>query len=293
MSSQGHQKILVTGANGQLGSELKVLAKTNPDTFTFVDVAEMDLTSEDSIRNFFSERKFDIIVNCAAYTAVDLAEKQPDLCFAINARAVELLVDVCRTNRTRLIHISTDYVFDGTGNLPLTENATPSPISVYGHSKLEGERLVLSNLPDAYVLRTAWVYSTYGKNFVKTISRLARERESLNVIYDQIGSPTYAADLAEVIVKITGNIKQKNNDLPGLYHYSNEGAISWFDFAYFILKHANVNCRLNPIRTAEYKTDATRPQYSVLDKTKIKNSLHIDIPHWHDSLVKCLGQLSI
>lgn len=291
--SEKLQSVLVTGANGQVGNELRVLSqKVSPSPFTFVDIEEMDLTSEVSIREYFRNKTFDVIINCAAYTAVDLAEQNSDLCYAINAKSVSILTEICKEKRIRLIHISTDYVFDGRGNEPLRENAVPNPLSVYGKSKLEGEKAVVANLPDAYVLRTAWVYSTFGKNFVKTISTLASQRESLTVIYDQIGSPTYARDLAVAILKIVEKIRSGENDVPGVYHFTNEGAISWFDFAYFIIDHYKLPCKLKPIRTEEYKTLAVRPAFSVLDKRKIKETLKIEIPHWHTSLIECLQALA-
>jgi dTDP-4-dehydrorhamnose reductase len=287
-------KILVTGANGQLGSEIRFLtANASPHQFTFVDLAEVDLTSETAIKNYFENHQFDLIINCAAYTAVDLAEQNSEPCFRINAGAVKFLAEIAANRGTRFIHISTDYVFSGDGNKPLVEGAQTNPLSVYGKSKLEGERHVQHILPDAYILRTAWVYSTYGKNFVKTIAKLAAERPSLNVIYDQIGSPTYARDLAGVILIIAKNIETKNNDVPGLYHFSNEGAISWFDFAHAIVRHYNYPCKLNPIRTEEYKTLAVRPTFSLLDKKKIKEKLKIEIRHWQEALHECLGGLKL
>ncbi len=284
-------KILVTGSKGQLGSEIKFLASSLKEDFLiFVDVEEMDLTSEESIITFWKGKHFDIIINCAAYTAVDQAEQNAELAHKINSTAVKVLVDRCKENQSRLIHISTDYVFDGYGNTPLSETSPTNPLSVYGESKLQGEKYALS-INDSYVLRTAGVYSTFGKNFVKTISILAKERASLSVVYDQIGSPTYARDLASVILKIIQNIKTGENDIPGLYHYSNEGAISWFDLANFIVDYHKYPSRVLPIRSEEYKTLATRPKFSVLDKSKIKNVLKIEIPHWYSSLKNCLCQL--
>jgi dTDP-4-dehydrorhamnose reductase len=285
-------KILVTGSGGQLGSAIKKLASNqNQHEFTFVDVAEMDMSSENSIRNYFVNKRFNIIVNCAAYTAVDQAEEDVRVAYLINAEAVAQLAKICHEHNTRLIHISTDYVFDGMGNTPLNENSSTNPLSVYGKSKLEGEQQIAAHLSDAYIIRTSWLYSAVGKNFVKTISQLARQRATLNVIYDQIGTPTYASDLASAIVTIIANIAKHHNDRPGVYHYSNEGAISWYDFACAIVDFYKLSCKITPVKTEEYKTRATRPAFSLLDKHKIKNTLGIEIPYWHTSLRRCLAEL--
>lgn len=287
-------KILVTGANGQLGSEIKQLAASRGgDEFTFVDVAEMDLGSDEAITVFFSTRSFDFVINCAAYTAVDKAEEDQATSYRINSLAVKAIATVCKEKGIRLIHISTDYVFDGAGNMPIHEEVKPNPLSVYGKSKLEGEQHALRILPDCYVIRTAWVYSSFGKNFVKTISKLAKERESLSVVYDQVGSPTYAGDLAQFLVSLIDKVVVEKIDKPGIYHYSNEGAISWYDFAVFIVKYCEVNCAVIPIPSSGYKTLATRPVFSVLDKAKTKEVFGIRIPHWYESLVTCLNQLKL
>ena len=286
--------ILVTGANGQLGSEIKRIAsRSNHYNYTFVDVEEMDLADDEAIFRFFEGKNFDFLINCAAYTAVDRAEEESDVSYKINANAVKTLASICRDRKIRMVHISTDYVFDGDGNKPIAEDATVNPLSVYGKTKLEGERHVLETLPDAYVIRTAWVYSTYGKNFVKTISRLAGERTSISVVNDQIGSPTYARDLAGVIINIIHAIEVRRVDSPGVYHYTNEGSISWYDFACFIVEYYGYACEVKPIPTEEYKTLAARPTFSVLDKRKIKRTFGIEIPHWHKSLVECLNELSL
>jgi dTDP-4-dehydrorhamnose reductase len=285
-------KILVTGANGQLGSELRGLSSDRlSDQFTFVDIDEMDLGSDPAIISFFEAKHFDFVVNCAAYTAVDKAEEDKALAHRINAGAVKTLAEICKRNAIRMIHISTDYVFDGAGNQPIREDATPNPLSVYGESKLEGERHVSNILSDAYVIRTAWVYSSFGKNFVKTISKLARERESLNVVSDQIGSPTYARDLAAVILQMADQIHTGKVDAPGTYHFSDEGVISWYDFAWFIVKYYNLKCRVNAIPSDAYPTPAVRPKFSVLDKTKLKKTFGLEIPHWYESLEQCLKLL--
>lgn len=284
-------KILVTGSNGQLGSEIRLVSSKHIEfEFTFVDVAEMDLGKSESIKSYFEHRDFDFIINCAAYTAVDKAEEEPTVALAVNALAVKTLAELCLKKKMRLIHISTDYVFGGKVSDPIDELAVPNPISVYGQTKLAGEQYVLQLLPNAYIIRTAWVYSEFGKNFVKTISTLARQREQLNVVADQIGSPTSARDLATTILAIITNILS-GNDKPGIYHFSNEGTISWYDFAFFIVNELNLSCKVNPIKTSEYKTLAERPAYSVLDKTKIKSVFKIEIPHWFTSLKVCLKEL--
>lgn len=292
MSAIQKINILVTGAKGQLGNEIQSLANEYDSfVFTYIDIDELDLSNETAIRQYFSDKKFHVIINCAAYTAVDLAEDNEALSYKVNSDSVRILAEIAKEKDIRLIHISTDYVFDGKTNLPIDESAIPAPLSVYGHSKLEGEKHVLSILPDAYIIRTAWVYSTFGKNFVKTIKNLAQQRSELTVIVDQIGSPTYANDLAAAILTIVKSVFINKVDKPGIYHYSNSGAISWFDFAYFIVKHYHLPCIIKPIRTEEYKTKAVRPQFSLLDKKKIQTTFGITPPHWHESLTKCLEKL--
>lgn len=285
--------ILVTGSNGQLGSEIRLPSHQTSHYFTFIDIQELDLTSAQLIESYLNQNKFDIIVNCAAYTAVDLAEQNSELAYKINFEAVKFIADFCLRKHIRLIHISTDYVFDGSGNSPISEASLTNPLSVYGKSKLECDNYIQTFLKDYYILRTAWVYSTFGKNFVKTIAGLAKERDSLNVIYDQIGSPTYARDLALTILQIIENIASRENDFPGLYHYSNEGVTSWYDFATFIVDFYKFPCKVIPIKTEQYKTLAVRPKFSVLSKEKTKTILKIEIPHWHQSLVECLEKLQL
>jgi dTDP-4-dehydrorhamnose reductase len=286
-------KILVTGSNGQLGSELKLLSAIYKTfDFTFIDVEEVDLTQADSIRSYFAAKHFDFLIHCAAYTAVDKAEEESRLAYAINADAVKTLAEVCVEKKIRMIYISTDYVFDGESNQPLTETALPNPMSVYGKSKREGENHVLSILSNAYIIRTAWVYSTFGKNFVKSIRHLASQRESLGVVCDQIGTPTYAFDLASAILQIVEAVAQGRVDEPGTYHYTNEGVTSWYDFAYFLVRESKLNCRIQPISTAQYKTAAVRPKFSLLDKSKIKATFALQIPHWSESLKVCIEKLS-
>lgn len=287
-------KILVTGAKGQLGSEIRDLSIVYPDWyFLFVDVEELDLSSDEAIERFFALNSADIVVNCAAYTAVDRAEQDKAIAYRVNADAVKTIASQCKQRNIRLIHISTDYVFDGTGNLPLTENAPTNPLSIYGKSKLEGERHVLDELSNAYVIRTAWVYSTHGKNFVKTISKLASEREFLSVVADQIGSPTYARDLASTILQIIKKISRQEVDVPGVYHFSNEGVTSWYDLAWFIVQHYGLPCRVNPIASEAYPTLAVRPKFTVLDKSKLKSVFGIEVAHWHSALNECLTKLTL
>jgi dTDP-4-dehydrorhamnose reductase len=285
-------KILVTGANGQLGSEIKKIASgIQSFQFTFVDRKEMDLGDVNSIHHFFDGKTFDFVINCAAFTAVDRAEEESDLSFRINSDAPKTIAEICLEKKIRLIHISTDYVFDGNGNQPIQVTAIPNPLSVYGKSKLAGETHVLNTLNNGYVIRTSWVYSSFGKNFVKTIVRLARERDTLGVVYDQIGSPTYARDLANALITIIQKISSGETDKPGTYHYTNEGVISWYDLAWFIVHHYKFFCQVEPITTKEYKTLAIRPKFSVLDKSLLKSTFGINIPHWHQSLVECLEEL--
>jgi dTDP-4-dehydrorhamnose reductase len=286
--------ILVTGGNGQLGSEFKALAAHYPIfQFRFIDIAELDLLNEAETGKFFGTFNFDFIIHCAAYTAVDKAETEADICRKVNADAVRVLVRHAREQRSRFIYISTDYVFDGEFNQPISEDARPNPLSVYGATKLEGEHFVINELPDAYIIRTSWVYSTFGKNFVKTIAGLARDRAELGIVADQYGSPTYARDLAVAVMTIVTSIGAEGVDKPGTYHFANEGAITWYDFAVFINDHYGFACRVKPLKTHEYKTAAIRPRFSVLDKTKIKETFAIDIPHWSQSLKECLNKLTL
>jgi dTDP-4-dehydrorhamnose reductase len=284
-------KILVTGSKGQLGNEIRLLTETSSHTFTLIDKEELDLSNAEDIDQYFKKFKFDCVVNCAAYTAVDKAETESDLAYSVNTLAVEMLAKICVAKGIRLIHISTDYVFDGTGNAPLTETDNTNPISVYGKSKFEAEQIVLSMLPNAYIIRTAWVYSVFGKNFVKTIAALAREKEFLNVVYDQVGCLTHAGDLAKIILHIIDNISENRDDIPGLYHYSSEGVTSWYDVARFITDHYRLSCRIVPILSSQYQTAAVRPKFTVLDKSKIKNLLRVDVPYWQESLKKTLQLL--
>lgn len=260
------KKILVTGANGQLGSEIKVLAGNYPNfEFVFTDIADFPLDKTSEIIANFHRIQPDIVINCAAYTAVDKAESDPVVADAINHLAIATLADLCNTTATKLVHISTDYVFDGTSPVAYTEDDLPNPKSVYGVTKLAGEIACSKKCPESIIIRTAWVYSEFGANFVKTMLRLMDERESLSVVNDQIGSPTYAADLAQVILTILDSNKWQ----PGIYHYSNQGEISWYDFAVDIKTFAQKNCEIRGIPASSYPTPAERPAYSLLDKSKI------------------------
>ena len=270
-------KILITGSRGQLGTEL---SKLLPDAI-LTDVSELDITNLPAVQAFVKDNHIGTIVNCAAYTAVDRAEDDVDLATKINVLGPENLA----MTGCKMVHISTDYVFDGTGHNPYTPEDETKPISVYGKTKRAGELAVLKNAKEAVVIRTAWLYSPYGNNFVKTMRRLGVEKDSINVVADQIGTPTYAGDLAEAIVNILPQISEKTR---GIYHFTNEGVCSWYDFASEIMDQSGLSCHVNPIPSSAYPTKATRPFYSVLDKTKIKTSFNIHIQHWKKGLEKCL-----
>ena len=286
-------RILVTGANGQLGSELRELsAKYTDYEFTFTDVVELDITNIDSLNAYFqSQPKFDFLINCAAYTAVDAAESNQELAFKLNTTAVDMLVEMAGKYGFFLIQISTDYVFDGEKNRPYDEEDVPIPSSIYGKTKNDAERLILYSDIRAIVIRTAWLYSTYGKNFVKSMIKYGTERDELNVVFDQVGTPTYAADLADAILQILPQLQAMPKPYTDLFHYTNEGVCSWYDFTQHILRHENINCRVNPIRSEQYPTPAKRPAFSVLDKSKIKTKFGITIPYWTDSLDVMLKKL--
>jgi len=273
-------KILITGSNGQLGTEL---SKLLPNA-VLTDVAELDITNLADVQQFVRENKIKTIVNCAAYTAVDKAEDDVELATKINVLGPENLAKM----GCKIVHISTDYVFDGTGYKPYTPEDETKPVSVYGKTKRAGELAVLNNAKEAIVIRTAWLYSPYGNNFVKTMRRLGAERESLNVVTDQIGTPTYAADLAAAIVKVLPQISEKTK---GIYHFTNEGVCSWYDFAAEIMNQSHLPCKINPILSSAYPTRATRPFYSVLDKSKTKTTFNIKIQHWKRALEECLERL--
>ena len=282
--------ILVTGCNGQLGNEMQLLEEVNPQhTYFNTDVAELDITDQQAIETFVNENSIDGIVNCAAYTAVDKAEDNEELCTKLNAEAPAYLAAAIGQRGGWMIQISTDYVFDGTQHTPYTEDADTCPNSVYGKTKLVGELNVQKFCAQSMIIRTAWLYSTFGNNFVKTMIRLGKEKPELGVIFDQIGTPTYARDLA---VAIFAAINQ--GIVPGIYHFSNEGVISWYDFTKAIHRIAGITaCHVRPLHTSEYPTPAKRPHYSVLDKTKIKEVYHLEIPYWEESLEECIRKLSL
>lgn len=280
--------ILITGCNGQLGNEMQLLEKENPQHQYFnTDVAQLDITTPEAIEEFVSNNAIDIIVNCAAFTAVDKAESSQELCHLLNAKAPEYLAAAVAKRGGYLVQVSTDYVFDGTNHTPYTEDEATCPNSVYGSTKLEGEKLAMAACANTMIIRTAWLYSTFGNNFVKTMIRLGQEKPELGVIFDQIGTPTYAGDLAAAIMAAINH-----GIVPGIYHFSNEGVISWYDFTKAIHRIAGItSCHVKPLHTAEYPTPAARPHYSVLDKTKIKQTYCIEIPYWEESLEKCVAKL--
>jgi len=291
ISSTKEITILVTGANGQLGSELRNLSVIFPFyKFLFTTRKELPVEDEKAVNNFFAKHSIQFCVNCAAYTAVDKAESEKEIAFLVNADAAGFLADACNKHNAKFIHISTDYVYDQGIKRPLKENDAVAPLSIYGLSKLKGEELVLYKNPSALIIRTSWVYSSYGNNFVKTMLRLFKEKESINVINDQKGCPTYAADIAEVIMEFIDG-KEQNSEHCGIVNYSNEGITTWFDFATAIKELVSSSCNVLPIPTSQYPTPAKRPQYSVLDTSKIKEMLQISIPFWKASLQKCLELL--
>ena len=282
------KKILVIGSRGQLGNELQDLAKEYPSfRFSFYDVAEMDIVNKELVDEGIRTLKPDYLINCAAYTAVDKAETEKDLAFAINSDAVKNLALACKANGVKFMHISTDYVFDGTAQEPYSEDNPVNPTNVYGLSKLKGEQQASRNDKDVIIIRTAWVYSTYGNNFVKTMLRLMKTKPEISVVADQEGSPTYAHDLAAAILHIISSGKW----VPGIYHFTNEGVISWFDFAGEIKDLSGSSCIIHPITTEQYPTPATRPKYSVLDKTKIQQTFDVKLKSWKESLRKCLAKM--
>lgn len=280
--------ILVTGCNGQLGNEIQLLEKGNgKHVFFNTDVNELDITDENSINAFVDANNIDGIINCAAYTAVDKAESNEALCHTLNATAPGYLAAAMGRRGGWMVQVSTDYVFDGTKHTPYSETDPTCPDSVYGRTKLEGEQLVRQHCERAMIVRTAWLYSIFGNNFVKTMIRLGKEKTELGVIFDQIGTPTYARDLAVAIMTAV-----EKGIIPGIYHFSNEGVTSWYDFTKAIHRIAGISgCHVRPIHTEEYPTPARRPHYSVLDKTKIKATYNIEVPYWEESLAECISKL--
>ena len=278
--------ILVTGSRGQLGSEIEELSQNYAYNFLFTDKEELDISNKEAISTFVQKNSIDTIINCAAYTAVDKAESEPIMADKINHQAVKYLADISKEKDIKLIHISTDYVFDGGNFKPYIESDTTNPKSVYGQTKLDGENAIKKiNPKNSIIIRTSWVYSSFGTNFVNTMLRLGKEKESLGVIFDQVGTPTYARDLAKTILEIFPQIE---NEKVEIYNYSNEGVLSWYDFAKEIMQMAKIGCAINPIETKEYPTPAKRPYYSLLNKAKIKEQFKIEIPYWKDSLNECL-----
>lgn len=286
-------KILVTGANGQLGKELQKIAPAFPQ-FEFIFLSKKDLPIHHfkMVRDYFSVYHPAYLINCAAYTAVDRAEQEKILAFQVNAEAVGVLAAICNENKTRFIHISTDYVFDGLSKTPYKEDSPTNPQSVYGESKLAGEKEALKYNPDSIIIRTSWLYSEYGKNFVRTMLKLMQEKEEINVVNDQFGSPTYAADLAEVIMQIILKLPASDFRLPTsncIFHYSNDGIITWYDFAMAIKEITGSSCKIKPIPTSQYPAPAKRPAYSALDTGKIQQTFGIKLVNWKESLAVCLS----
>ncbi|MBN2646519.1 MAG: dTDP-4-dehydrorhamnose reductase [Thiotrichales bacterium] len=302
---QNQKSILVTGKNGQLGQSLYKLVTQHSTSniqhcFTFVGRDELDLADSSSIEAYFQDKRFDGIVNCAAYTAVDKAESEAELADQINHLAVKKLAEIAKQQDSALIHISTDYVFDGQGFKPYVESDAVGPQGVYGLTKLKGEQAMQAIEPKGAIIRTSWVYSEFGNNFVKTMLRLGAERDNLNVIFDQVGSPTYATDLAKCILTLLDDERFMLNETASvqhptsnIYHYSNEGVCSWYDFAIAIFELSGTACQVNPIETKDYPTPAKRPHFSLMNKAKIKQEFGLEIPYWRDSLMDCLTQLPL
>ncbi len=284
-------KILITGCNGQLGNEMRnVLEEKFPGNTIYTDIEQLDLTDAAAVKQFITVNDITHIVNCAAYTAVDRAEGEgAQLCTRINVDAVKNLGSAAYDAGAKVVHVSTDYVFDGTAHRPYKEADKVNPTSRYGSTKRKGEMVLLAHAPESVIVRTAWLYSPYGNNFVKTMMRLGREKSELNVVYDQIGTPTYARDLAEAIYAIL----RSRQWVPGIYHFTNEGVTSWYDFTKAIHRIAGIEgCNVKPCPTEDYPTPATRPSYSVLDKSRIKKTFGITIPYWEDSLVQCIARIN-
>jgi dTDP-4-dehydrorhamnose reductase len=286
-------RVLITGSNGQLGSEIKELAiKYKKTDFIFKDLPELDICNFEALQAFILVNNINAVINCAAYTAVDKAEEDAEIAEQVNSKGVINLVNALQTVNGKLIHISTDYVFDGNHFLPYKESDPVNPIGVYGETKRAGELAVINSAIDSIVIRTSWLYSSFGSNFVKTMLRLGSEKENLGVIFDQVGTPTFARDLAKTCLDIlTGVNALKISKAGNLYHYSNEGVASWYDFAISIMELGGVNCKVNPIQTKDYPTLARRPHFSVFNKSKIKTDFEIEIPYWRDSLKDCIEKI--
>lgn len=285
------QNILVTGSNGQLGNEIQAIQHHYPlYTFFFTDVEELDILNATAVNAFVKDNAINYIINCAAYTAVDKAESDKELAYKINAIGPQNLAKAASDNNAIMVQVSTDFVFDGTGHRPYQEDDKTCPIGVYGDTKLDGEKFVVEACPQSYIFRTAWLYSAFGNNFVKTMIRLGEERDELGVIFDQVGSPTYAADLASAIMDVV-EANTNGTAFYGIYHYSNEGVASWYDFTRAIHEIAKVKCKVSPIKTEAYPTPAKRPHFSVMDKSKIKATFGIEISYWREALKRCIGKL--
>lgn len=286
------QHILITGREGQLGNTFFELSRgISWADFSFTTEEELDLTSPNAIDKFFEGKQYDVIINCAAYTAVDKAESDTETACQINAEAPARLAEKASDMGARMVHISTDYVFGHNQCRPLKPDDLKAPVSVYGKSKLKGEEALMSNCPESMIIRTSWLYSLYGKNFLKTMLKLGRERDSLKVVFDQVGTPTLAGDLANTILDILeSTISDKQEFVPGIYHYSNEGVCSWYDFAVAIFNETNITCKVEPVESNQFPAPAPRPYYSVMDKSLIKSVYHTEIPHWQESLKKCLRE---
>jgi dTDP-4-dehydrorhamnose reductase len=284
--------ILITGANGQLGNELKVVSKNFYGyDFIFTDIDTLNLANAEETSEFIKKNRPDWIINCAAYNLVDKAESEPDVAMRVNGTAVNNITEVIRGSECKFIHISSDYVYDGLLNVPCNENMPANPLSAYGRSKLAGEKYALLH-QGSMIIRTSWLYSSFGNNFVKTILKHGTEKESLRVVFDQTGTPTYANDLAGAILSIVSGVIRNQIALnAGIYNYSNEGVCSWYDFAVEIIREAGLTCQINPVLTKDYKQEAQRPVYSVMDKSKIKDNYNLTIPHWSESLKKCMKLL--
>lgn len=288
------KNILVTGSYGQLGNEIRILTENEKDFKMFLtDVDTLDICDYDAVEKFVSENKIDMILNCAAYTAVDKAEDNEEICRKVNALAPFNLAKAAAKYNAGLIHISTDYVFDGTSCVPYTEDMPATGLSIYGKTKREGELKIQEILPDAVIIRTAWLYSEFGNNFVKTMIKLGKEREALNVVFDQVGTPTYALDLAKAMITVAKKMFSDGNIYGGIYHFTNEGVCSWYDFTLKIHELSGITtCKVSPIESKDYPAKAPRPSFSVLNKAKIKKTFGIEIPHWEQSLKQCLFKLA-
>lgn len=288
------KNILVTGSYGQLGNEIRILTENEKDFKMFLtDVDTLDICDYEAVENFVSDNKIDMILNCAAYTAVDKAEDNEEICRKVNALAPFNLAKAAAKYNAGFIHISTDYVFDGTSCVPYTEDMPATGLSVYGKTKREGELKIQEILPDAVIIRTAWLYSEFGNNFVKTMIKLGKEREALNVVFDQVGTPTYALDLAKAMITVAKKMFSDGNIYGGIYHFTNEGVCSWYDFTLKIHELSGITtCKVSPIESKDYPAKAPRPSFSVLNKAKIKKTFGIEIPHWEQSLKQCLFKLA-